>query len=309
MRELLLAKTTDLLEKNGFTVRTFFDSNSCFDLIAKKQKTTYLIKVFSNVDSFRKEHAIELRKLSEIFNCMPVVIGENTKAFILDNDVLYERHSCSVMNLHSFVNFLHGKMPQKKYFKGKTIVELDEKKLQNQRLKKGFTLSDLADKTHLTIETIHRFEKGQSTSFESAQKLEKILGATLMKPFTLDSISPEKVDDRELTDSVLEKIEELGVRLAMFEHAIFDAVSPENELLISKAGQGKDIERKALYLKKSGEVIPSSSMIVTKSSTKSLAHNTPIIEENELESLNHFSELMKLLKEKKLEGKKHARTE
>lgn len=309
MRELVLAHTVDLLQQKGFTVRTFFDSNSCFDLIAKKQKITYLIKVFSNVDSFRHDHAIELRKLSELFFAIPIVIGENTKAFELEDKVLYERHSCPVMNFHSFSQFLQGKRPQKKYFKGKTIVELDEKKLYSQRMKKGLTLSELADKTHLTPETLHRFEKGHSTSYESAKKLEKILGIPLMREFSIESITAEKVEDRELTDSVLEKIEELGTRVAMFEHAIFDAVSPEHELLISKAGTAKEIDRKAFYLKKSGEVIPSSSMIVAKSSSKPLSHNTPIVEENELESLKHFSELMKLLREKQAEGKKHARKE
>lgn len=307
MRELLQEKVVEALEKKGFLVQTFFDSNSCFDLIAKKQKVSFLVKVFSNVDSFRRDHAIELRKLSEIFHSIPLIVGENSKAFDLEDGVLYERHSCSVMNLNSFVHFLQGEMPSKKYFKGKTLVELDEEKMHSQRIKKGLTLSELAEKTHLTAETLHRFEKGQSTSFESGKKLEKILGVPLLKQFSIESIAPEKVEDRELTDSVLEKIEELGARLSLFEHAIFDAVSPEKELLISKAGKGKDIDRKAFFLNKSREVFPSSSMVVAKSSPKAMSFNTPIIEESELESLKRFSDLMKLLKEKQLEGKKHGR--
>ena len=132
MREAILAKTIELLKQKGFSVESFLQSNSCFDIAAKKGSLTFAIKVLENIDSLREEQCSELKKMSGLFNAVSLVIGEKTKAFRLKENEVYERYGIKVMNLPGFENLLEGVFPSIKYFKGKKIVELDSEELRKR---------------------------------------------------------------------------------------------------------------------------------------------------------------------------------
>ncbi|MCK4883848.1 MAG: helix-turn-helix domain-containing protein, partial [Candidatus Diapherotrites archaeon] len=179
MRETLLLKTAALLKEHGFAVESFAHSNACFDIVAKRPDMTLVLKVFNNIDALREEHAAELRKIAAVFNATVLIIGEKSKAFSLKKGVLYERLSLAVLSLSGLKALLSEHFPSVKYFKGKSIVELDSGKLREKRKELGLTLQELANKIDSTVESIHRYEKGASTSLNTAEKLEDVLNANL----------------------------------------------------------------------------------------------------------------------------------
>ncbi|MFH1663470.1 MAG: helix-turn-helix domain-containing protein [archaeon] len=311
MRELILMKAVSFLKNSGFTVSTFFDSNSCFDLIARREDLNLVIKVYSNIDGFRKEQAEELQKISKAFNAVVLLIGEKTKAFELKKGVVYERHSVPAMEYHTFVSIFDTAVPSMKFFKGKTIVELDSTELKEKRNELELTLEELAEKTGITKESLYRLEHGFNTSLETAKKLEKLLKADLIVEKNLleefVSAMPEKQEKifaENFDDSALEKIHSLGLDLIEFRHAPFKAFGTKKEFLLIDRGKEKnELKKKALLLEKTKAVFDSHSLIITKKFNLKKISLTPVMEEQELDSYSKINQLLDEIKKREKQGK------
>ena len=304
MRETILLRAIALLKERGFSVESFLHSNACFDLVAKRPNLTIVLKAFNNVDALREEHAIELRKISDLFNATVLVLGEKSKAFSLKKGILYERYGLTALSLSSFKDLLDERFPSIKYFKGKSIVELDSKKLREKRMAMGLTLKTLAERIDSTVESVHRYEKGASASLNAAEKLEDVLATSLVKKINLFEEEAGKKPGKELfeesfEDRALEKVHDLGVKVAVFKHTPFRAYAqPSDSLLIEKATAKKDFERKAESLMKTKKVFDGTPLIITKELKYTRVSKIPIVAEEELDSLSKFKDLMKLIRER-----------
>lgn len=266
-----------------------------------------LIKVFENIDAARPEQAQELRKLAIALNATELIIGEKSKAGQMLDGVVYERYAIKCITINSFKDFLNQQLPKAWKFKGKTIAELDSEKLKQIRKLKGLTLSGLAHTLNLAPKTIHGYEKGENSSLEIAKKLEKILSTSLIKGIDLaQKKEQEEIFETHSKDPVFEKISSLGLELALFEHAPFEAFShPKESLLISKAGQRIDVKRKGLRLKETKKVVRADSVIIAKKFEKKSTENTAVIEEEELESFSKKKDFLETIKEREKKRKSH----
>ncbi len=305
MRETILLRAIALLKENGFDVEGFLHSNACFDLVAKRPDLTLVVKVFNNIDAMREEHAAELRKIASLFNATVLILGEKSKAFALSNGVLYERYGLAALNIDSFKGLLAERFPSVRYFKGKSIVELDKEKLRQRRKQLGLTLQQLAEQVESTVESIHRYEKGATASLSMAEKLEDALATALIKKIDLFAAAQpsekeikgfysEHIDDR-----ALEQVHELGIKIALFKHAPFKAYSsPAESLLIGKVSHGMEIKRKAIDLEKTKKVFKAEPFIIAKDKKVKRFEQIPIIAEEELSTLSKFRDLMQLIRER-----------
>lgn len=305
MRETTLLKAIALLKEKGFSVESFLHSNTCFDLVAKRSGMMLVVKVFNNIDALREEHAEELRKISGLFNATVIIIGEKSKAFSLNNGVLYERYGLTALNLRSFNDLLNEKFPSVKYFKGKSIVELDNEKLREKRKELGLTLQELALRAGSTVESVHRYEKGASASLETAERLEDVLSTNLVKKIDLFvEEKPAKETQKglyseDIEDRALGKVHDLGVKIAVFKHAPFKAFSHGSEdLVIGKGAQRIDIEKTAVTLGKTKNAFESKPLIITKKVTYRSVGHVPIVGEEELDTLSKFKDLMQIIRER-----------
>jgi len=298
-RSELITRTINALQKKGFSVSTFFNTNTCFDFIANKEGTTLIVKVYENIDSIRKGQGNELRKLGLVLNANCIIIGEKTKVFSLKNRVVYSRYDVPVVSISTFEGMLENKAPRVKYFKGKEIVDIDFEKLRKKREDLQLSIGELAGKLGLASETLHRFEKGASTSLETAGKLEKFLDKELIMDVDVFGNSHLKEFDEVPREKLLEKIHDLGLKMALFSHSPFDAYGKSNEGLFISTGKGKfDIPKKALELKKVSTSIKSDSVIVTKEYKYKSIDHIPIIEEEDLETIDKVKDLKKLIRER-----------
>ena len=305
MRELILMKAISFLKSQGFIVSTFMDSNSCFDLVANRADIKVVLKVYSNIDGLRKEHAEELEKISKAFNAMTIILGEKTKAFTLKKGVVYERHNIPAMNYSTFISVFDTMVPSVKFFKGKTIVELDSDELRQKRNEMDLTLEKLAEKTGITKESLYRLEHGFRTSMETAKKLEKILNTDLIvEKNLLDSFAAKENDtdkffNDSFSDASLEKIHSLGMNVIEFMHAPFKGFGTKKEFIFIDSGKEKsELTKKAMVLEKTKAVLDSHSLIITKKFSLDKIESTPVMQEEELASYSDAKDLMNEVKKR-----------
>ncbi len=299
-REEIIAGTISCLRRKFFNVTTFFDTNTCFDLIAKNASLTLAIKVYENIDSIRKEQGEELRKLGQVLSAHCIIIGARTKVFWLEDDTVYYRYDVPALTLKTFEKLLSNVPPSMRYFKGKHIVDIDAQKLQRKREELELSLNELAQKVGIAAETLYRFEKGASTSVETARKIEGELGKGLVKRLDVFGSAEKKLGfDETPNEKLLGKVHDLGLKMALFEHAPFRAYGEGEKGMLITTGKGKfDIPKKAAELKKTTAVIDSDPIIITKEYKRKNVEGVPIIEEAELDTIDKVKGLRKLIRER-----------
>ncbi len=307
MRETLLFNAVSILKSKGFNVSTFLHTNTCFDIAARQGNTVIVLKVLSNIDSFREEQAEELEKVAALFNAQSFIIGEKTKVFSLQNDLLYERYGINTVTVETFKEILDKHFPSVKYFKGKEIVELHSDKIKSRRKSLGLSVSELAEKASTTAESIMRYEKGHATTINTAQKLESILGTGLIRNIDIfEGKKPKEknIFSKHISDPSFEWMEDLGLKVAVFKHAPFRVFSEkEEELLVSKAQSKGEAKKKAIGLAKTKKVFSRLSFILAKGFERKSISHIPIIEEDEISTVSKFSDLLELVKKREKEKK------
>ncbi len=299
-RESLIAKTVSLLHKNGFDAETFFESDNCFDIIARKGALTLVLKLYENIDSIRKEQGEELGKLSTVLGASCIIIGEKTKVFSLEDGVMYSRYGIPTLAKGTFQKLLGEKMPRVRYFKGRQIVDIDAEELRKKRLGMELSLGGLAERVGVTPESMYRFEKGASTSLGTALRLERELREKLIREADVLAHHKKKgFEDEMPKDKLLEKMHELGMKMALFGHSPFKAYTDSEKGIFIGTGKGKaDIPRKAVELRKASAVIDTDSIIITKEYRQKSVEGVPVIEEQELESISRPKDLRKMIRER-----------
>ena len=308
-RKIMIQKVISLLQSHGFGVSSFIHTNTCFDLVAKRQDVSLLIKIFDNVDSLRSEHAEELEKLGEIFNSSVLIIGKKTKKFTLDNSAIYNRYGISVVNLKTFSDFLTGKMPSVSSFKGREIVELNSEKLKKFRENKKRPLNEIARDVGTTPESLNRYEHGAKASLQIARKLEDYFNTELIQQIDLfdsDKLDSDESEKKSLLFSdkpeheALEKMHSLGFKMQEFKHAPFKVISnPDDKLMISPEDSKLQIKRKAVLIKQAKDALGTHSVIITKTEfSRKNIDGSALVQEEELDSFSRFKELLELIKER-----------
>ncbi len=311
IRPTLVNQVLQLLTRHGFTYQSFVDSNSSFDIIARQQNIVLILKVLSNIDSLRNEHARDLQKLTHVFNAHSLIIGEKTKVFELQANVLYERYGIPVLSLQGLESLLLQKMPTQRSFKGKNIVELDVNKLRAEREARELTLKDLSERAGISLESLHRYEHGSPAQLEVAEKLEEILHAKLIRginvfehAYPISEIS-QKAQQDPLSINALEQLKELGLKLSVFERApLTAAAADEHRLLISHIDDTHHAAKKAMQLEKTQHVTKQPGLIVTRSTKKLHVNNVPILQEDEISTFSNVKDMMKMVNARRENKKK-----
>lgn len=306
IRHNIFQKTIHELQRRGFSVETFFDSNSSFDVIARREGLVLIVKILSNIDALRSEHAADLKKLARAFHAHPILIGEKSKVFHLDPNTLYERYDVPVLSIDGFEALLDQHMPLMRSFKGKNVVELDAEKLREEREAHAYTLQSLSEKAHVSSESLYRYEHGSPADLETAQRLEKILSTKLIRGinvFEAKSYPPELENEPMLNDA-LEQLRDLGLKLSVFQRAPLTAAGvEEHPLLISHAETKKLAAKKAVLLKKTQRIVHQPGFILTHETTKTM--DVPVVSVEELSTFSRAEDILHAIRERAEKLKKH----
>ena len=299
-REEMLCKVVSILKQKKFSIETFFSSNTCFDIIAKNQEITLILKIYENIDSIRKEQGEELKKLAQAINATGIIIGKKTKVFELKDNTIYSRYNIQTITTKTFEQILNKQIPEIKYFKGRETVDIDFNEFNKKRKELHISFEELANKIGLATSTLQRFEQNPSTTLETAKKLEKELNQELVKKIDLLEHEEKTIDfDDAPQEKLLEKIQYLGLKMAVFNHAPFKAFGKTEDGILISTGKGKfDIPKKAIELKKTSTIINSDSIIVTQEYKYKQENGVSIIEESDLDTITKIKDLKKLISER-----------
>jgi putative transcriptional regulator len=176
-------EVAQVLEQSRFDISTpLLGSGGCFDLVAKKQSVLLLIKLITNIDSFKEDQAYELRKLSYMLSGFPLIVGQNIRnSAEIEDGVVYTRYEIPAVSKNTLQNLLIKNLPPLIYaYRGGFKVRFDGALLKEKRLEKNFSLGDLAREIGVSKRAVYEYERGTvDVSHETAMRIEELLDEPL----------------------------------------------------------------------------------------------------------------------------------
>jgi putative transcriptional regulator len=160
---------------------------SCFDFAARKDDTTILVKVNSDVDTFSAHSARELKVIAGRVSAAPLVISQQTHGKPLEDDTVYSRNGIFVVTEKTIRNLaLQTANPLIYAGPGGYSVEVDGELVEKRRKELGLSIGKLAAMIGVSRRTLYGYERGMAkASVKSAYKLAETLGVPVAKPINV----------------------------------------------------------------------------------------------------------------------------
>jgi putative transcriptional regulator len=160
---------------------------SCFDFAARKDDTTILVKVNSDVDTFSSHSARELKVIAGCVSAASLVISQQTHGKPLEDDTVYSRNGIFVVTAKTIRNIaLQTANPLVYAGPGGYSVEVDGELVEKRRKELGLSIGNLAAMIGVSRRTLYGYERGMAkASVKSAYKLAETLGVPVAKPINI----------------------------------------------------------------------------------------------------------------------------
>lgn len=339
-RENILTDIKNLLNYYGYKTSDIYD-RSCFDILARKDNILIILKILVNIDSLTSSQAEELSKIAGTFLASPIIIGMKSKQNYLEEDVVYERYEIPSISPQTLCNIVvNGIHPEVLAKRGGYYVRINGGLLRQLREEKNMSLKELADLSHVSRETIYKYEQGNSQTYpETAMKIEEVLETPIT--LSMNLLENEKLNDS-LDNRILEPAEliKLGYDIKSSSKTPFDAISEnsensrellklkdklmnkldeiekiraeinkktgENHILLTNMERGRSqkvLKNIAQKTRDISEVTGYDSLFVLeKEQNQDFIEKVPAVYTWELKDLENISELLKIIKERKDEA-------
>jgi putative transcriptional regulator len=185
-RETEGAKAAEaVLRDAGFAVSQICCSRpSCFDFVARKNKTLILMKVQLDIDNFSPGDSLELKILSECLSAASLLLSEETREKPLEDDTVYSRHNVLVVTPKTFENIIIRKTyPLIQAGPGGYYVQIDSEAIKRRRQELGLSVGEMAKMIGISRRTLYGYERGMAkASVTAAYNMVRTLGIPIAKP-------------------------------------------------------------------------------------------------------------------------------
>jgi len=298
MQRQLTEEVMETLQKAGFSTFVPLEKKSCFEIAARQGDRILLIKVLSNIDALRESQAGELLALANNLGATPLLIGEKSKSYGLENSLVYERYGISTLNLHTFFDVLvYGKVPEKKYYKGRVVAQLDATAIEKGMEKLNITVQEIANYLKVSRESVYNYRKGGQIEFAKAEKLQNYLETNVIKDVQLFT-APEASAPGKL-QGYLQEMSELGFDIVPV-HRGFDAIARERDaLLVDKEMRPEYARRKAHFMQSASQFFETHpAFVIDKRQVCESIKGVPVIKREELKSAESAGEVLDLVKKR-----------
>jgi putative transcriptional regulator len=160
---------------------------SCFDFAARKNDTSVLVKVNSDVDTFSPHSARELKVIADRVSAASLLISQQTHGKLLEDDTVYSRNKILVVTEKTIRNIaLRTANPLIYAGPGGYSVEVDGELVERRRKELGLSIGKLAVMIGVSRRTLYGYERGMAkASVKSAYKLAETLGVPVAKPINV----------------------------------------------------------------------------------------------------------------------------
>jgi predicted transcriptional regulator len=176
------------LKEAGFKVSQICCSRpSCFDFAARKNDTTILIKIHSDVNTFSPQDSRELKAIASHLSAASLVISQKTHDKTLADDTVYSRYAVFVITEKTIKNIaLQTANPLIYAGPGGYFVEIDGALIEKRRKELGLSIGKLAEMIGVSRRTLYGYERSMTkASVSSAYNLAKTLGIPVAKPINV----------------------------------------------------------------------------------------------------------------------------
>jgi putative transcriptional regulator len=280
------------LERAGFECFVPLERRSPFDVAARADSQFFLVKILSNIDSLRESQAHDLLALAQSLGATPLIIGEKSKTYDLQDGTVYERYGVQTVTLNTFSKLLLKKeKPATRYYKGRIVASIDASKLEGDP-------SRIASALGVTREALYHYKRESRMEITKARKIEKLLDVTLVKD--IDLALPREALPPERLAGYLRRMGELGFEVFPV-HRGFDALARERResLLTDAESSLAYARRKVGFLKSAGSFFESHPTLITeKRQALESLKGVPIIKRSELESAESAHDVLDLVKKR-----------
>ncbi|MDY6770185.1 MAG: helix-turn-helix domain-containing protein [Candidatus Nanohaloarchaea archaeon] len=224
-RETAVATVIDLLRSSGW--EHSYVENRCFDLFARGDRGSLILKVHENVDSADRESAAELKQACRYLGAAPLIVGERTSRGDLEPWVVYERYDIPTVNTATLRQYLRLREPPVVCnTRGGYSVAIDADRFEERRKAEGYSLNALAKEVGVSRRTIDTYRRGGSASVETAQRLEEVLGDVVA---AVDFVEVEVEAQPAPDNSIAQRLVKIGFDASGFSQAPFDAAARDEE--------------------------------------------------------------------------------
>ena len=183
MQAWVIEKIVKKLSDKEYDVALF--TRNCFDIVARKKDSTLLIKVLLNVDSYHQDQANDLKKMAEVFQASPLIIGFRGRNFALRDNSVYERFGVPVVNPETFCRAFDDNVSFVISKKGSNMVRFDREQLRKLRNRDELSLQKFSEKVGVSKKTIYLAEREGRVGEDILNAIEDFFGASLRRNFDI----------------------------------------------------------------------------------------------------------------------------
>ena len=306
-RSHMLQNIENLLKEEGFKTSDIYEQGS-FDIVARKKLLILLLKTFSNIDSINESNAHEMKQLANIFLASPIIIGEKSRNGRLQEGVIYERYDIPTIGFETLKNMiLYNEYPEILADRGGYFVKIDGNIIKQYREEYSLSLKDLANLAHVSRATMYKYENGiVRANAETAFILEEILNTKVT--LDIDLLKQPQQEDIEYSEDNND-LSKLGYGVISTNKSPFDAVAKmknsnkHSQLIanVEKNRSEKTLKRMAIPLKDLSMITTSEPIfIINNDKIKQSIDTVPVIKSWELKEFENSKELIKIIKERKV---------
>lgn len=289
--KILLANDFDVLVSKG-----------CFDIAAKRD-FTLLIKIIFNVDGLLETHVKSMKILSNYFSLVPLIISLKNNRKRLQNNIIYSRFDLPVVTPETLETLLFEESTLCAYsIKGKHLVNINTERMKKKRLKLGLTMKQLAEKVGVTLKTIYLIENNQTKpTLLTAEMLEEVLNENLRLPYKFEKcytdefLKPKTSFEKEIS----KKFETMKVQHSFLCSMPINIITKEEKTIAAGVNSSdRKLKNRTNFFKSFMSFFNSMGLFIVEGTKKENIDGIPIIQKPELNGIQSFRELLKLIKER-----------
>jgi len=310
-RDAILKETREALAKTGFFLsRPHGERGLSFDLVARRDDTLLIVKVFQNVDALSKDTAHELKAIARTLEGSPLIVGEHSGTGPLEDGVIYSRFGVPILCRSTLLEFLEEGIPPFLFSApGGLYVRLDGTALRRMRDDRGLSLGSLAEIAGVSRRTIQMYLKGMAATLDVAMRLEDFLSESLALPvdpfaFIDDPTSGKGPAPRleGFERELFERLQRLGYDVLPTVRSPFDALSKRETTTFLTGVEGADstLDRKADVVSDISRVVEKDSvMFVVRRSVRRSIRGVPVIAREELRRAKDSDDVEEMISDRK----------